>query len=83
MTPTPTLTPGGPTPMPTPVPRTGLSLWYKFDETNGTTAADSSGNGKTATLVNGPTWVAGKKANAVNLDGSNDYVSLPAGRDTP
>ena len=54
-------------------------VWYKFDETSGTTAADSSGNGKNATLVNGPTWVAGKSGNAVNLDGSNDYVSMPSG----
>jgi len=54
-------------------------VWYKFDETSGTTAADSSGNGKNATLTNGPTWVAGKINNAVNLDGSNDYVSAPSG----
>ncbi|HYH04145.1 MAG TPA: hypothetical protein VEC37_13705, partial [Bacillota bacterium] len=31
------------------------------------------------TLVNGPTWVTGKSGDAVNLDGSNDYVSLPSG----
>jgi alpha-L-arabinofuranosidase len=54
-------------------------VWYKFDETSGTSAADSSGNGKTATLVNGPTWVAGKLSNAVNMDGTNDYVSMPSG----
>ena len=54
-------------------------VWYKFDETSGTTAADSSGFGKNATLVNGPTWVAGKSGNAVNLDGTNDYVSMPSG----
>ena len=35
-----------------------LVAWYKFDETSGTTASDSSGSGKTATLVNGPTWPA-------------------------
>jgi len=54
-------------------------VWYKFDETSGTTASDSSGNGKTATLVNGPTWAGGFFANAVSLDGTNDYVSLPTG----
>jgi GH43 family beta-xylosidase len=73
-TPTPTPTIG-----PTPTPGAGPVVWYKFDETSGTTAADSSGNGKNATLVNGPTWVAGKSANAVNLDGTNDYVSMPSG----
>ncbi len=80
-TPTPTPTPtSGPTATPTPTPGgTGLVVWYKFDETSGTTAYDSSGNGRNATLVNGPTWVAGRSGNAVNLDGSNDYVSLPAG----
>jgi hypothetical protein len=53
--------------------------WYKFDETTGTSAADASGNGNPATLVNGPTWGTGKAGNAVSLDGSNDYVSLPTG----
>src|SRR5262245_2732216 len=53
--------------------------WYKFDETGGTTAADSSGSGRTATLVNGPSFVAGQTGNAVNLDGTNDHVGLPAG----
>jgi hypothetical protein len=53
--------------------------WYKFDETGGTTAADSSGNGRTATLVNGPTFVAGKIGNAVSLNGTNQYVALPTG----
>ena len=57
----------------------GLVAWYKFDETSGTTASDSSGNGKTGTLVNGPTWGTGKISGAVVLDGSDDYVSLPTG----
>ena len=34
--------------------------YLKFDETSGTTAADSSGHGWHGTLVNAPTWVAGK-----------------------
>lgn len=51
----------------------------KFDEASGTTAIDSTANGWTGTLVNGPTWSTGKTANAVSLDGSNDYVSLPSG----
>ncbi|MCX6345142.1 MAG: DUF5695 domain-containing protein [Armatimonadetes bacterium] len=52
---------------------------YKFDETSGTVASDFTGNGWNGTLVNGPTWVAGKYGNAVNLDGSNDYINLPTG----
>ena len=56
-----------------------LECWYKFNETSGTTAADSSeGNGRNGTLVNGPTWVAGKINNAVNFDGTNDYVTVPS-----
>ncbi|KRF42247.1 hypothetical protein ASG93_21370 [Paenibacillus sp. Soil787] len=51
----------------------------KFNETSGTTAADATGSGWNGTLVNGPLWVVGKSGNAVDLDGTNDYVSLPAG----
>jgi DUF1680 family protein len=51
---------------------------YKFDETSGTTAADSSGNGKNATLTSA-TWAAGKINNAVSMSGSTQYVSMPTG----
>ena len=51
-----------------------------FDETSGTTAADSTGNGWNGTLVNGATWTTGKSGNAVNLaKASSQYVSLPTG----
>ncbi len=50
-----------------------------FDETSGTTAADSSGNGWNGTLTGGATFVTGKTGNAVNLSGSSQYVSLPTG----
>lgn len=32
------------------------TLWWKLDENTGTSAGDSSGNSKTGTLNNGPTW---------------------------
>lgn len=51
----------------------------RFDETSGTTAPDVTGNGWTGTLVNGPLWTPGKYGYAVDLDGFNDYVSLPTG----
>jgi arabinoxylan arabinofuranohydrolase len=51
----------------------------KFDEKRGYTASDSTGNGWTGTLVNGALWTSGKIDNSVDLDGSNDYISLPAG----
>ncbi len=62
-----------------PAPADGNVLWYKFDETGGTTAADSSGGGKNGTLTGGATWAAGRNGNAVSLSGSSQYVSLPSG----
>jgi len=58
-------------------PSTGLVGYWTFDEGSGTTASDSSGNGNTATLVNGPTWTAGKINQALAFDGLANYVSIP------
>ncbi len=60
---------------------TGSSLQtlLMFNEASGTTAADASMNNRHGTLVNGPTLVAGKGGNAVDLDGADDHVSLPTG----
>ena len=41
-----------------------LLLHLRFDEASGATTADSSGNGWDATLVNAPTWTAGRLGNA-------------------
>jgi Concanavalin A-like lectin/glucanases superfamily len=57
----------------------GLVGHWKFDESGGSTAVDSSGSGNTGTLTNmdpSTDWVAGKVGNALDFDGSNDYVSL-------
>ncbi|MBN1974492.1 MAG: carbohydrate-binding protein [Sedimentisphaerales bacterium] len=56
-----------------------LHAHLKFDEKRGTGVSDSTGNGWNGTLVNGGLWTSGKSGNAADLDGSNDYVSLPAG----
>ncbi len=56
----------------------GLIAYWKFDESNGATAFDSSGNGNNGNLVNGPSWVIGKFGNAVSLNGMNQYVNIPA-----
>src|SRR5579872_789630 len=56
----------------------GLVAYYAFDETGGTTAADSSGNGHDATLTGGATFSAGLRNNAVTLSGNRQYVALPA-----
>ncbi len=53
--------------------------WWKLDETSGTTAADSSGNGNTGT-VNGPaTWVAGQLGGGLQLSGTNNFVECGNG----
>ena len=56
----------------------GLVAQWKFDEGSGTIACDSSGNGNTATLVNGPLWAAGIVGNALYFDGVNDNVVVAA-----
>ncbi|MCB1131771.1 MAG: autotransporter-associated beta strand repeat-containing protein, partial [Verrucomicrobiae bacterium] len=50
-----------------------LLAWYKFDETSGTVADDSSPNNSDATLVNGPAWNSG----ALSFDGIDDDVQTP------
>ncbi len=56
----------------------GLVGNWKFDEGSGTSAADSSGNGNTGTLLPngiGPTWTTGKINGALNFDGVDDQVT--------
>lgn len=58
----------------------GLIGHWKFDETAGTTADDSSHNDNDGTLNNFPgdnsQWIAGVATGALEFDGSNDYVSI-------
>ena len=57
-----------------------VGLWH-LDESAGTTATDSSGNGYHGTLTNmSPPgcWVSGKLGNALDFDGIDDYVQFPA-----
>jgi hypothetical protein len=53
-----------------------LELWWKFDEGTGTsTTADSSGNGRTGTLVASPSWVTGQIGPyALDFNGSSQSV---------
>ena len=55
-------------------PGNTLAAAYGFEEGGGISATDSSGNSNTGTLTNGPTRVAGRYGQALNFDGSNDYV---------
>jgi hypothetical protein len=56
----------------------GLAGWWKLDESSGASTADASGNGNNGTLTNmsGTEWTAGQRANALQFDGTNDYVSI-------
>lgn len=57
-----------------------LAAWWKFDETSGTAAVDSSGNGRNGTLQSGALRAAGQSGNALWLNGMNtSFVSLPSG----
>jgi hypothetical protein len=52
---------------------TGVGYW-PLDQVNGTTTPDASGNGHDATLVNGPTAVAGESGGALQFNGVNQYA---------
>ncbi len=54
----------------------GLVAAYAFDEGQGATASDASGNGNLGTMA-GARWASGKNGSAAFLDGINDNVSLP------
>jgi fibronectin type 3 domain-containing protein len=57
-----------------------LLAWWKFNETSGTIAADSSGNGRHGALSNGPVWAAGLFNGGVNIPAvNNESVTLPNG----
>jgi DUF1680 family protein len=53
-----------------------FAVWHRFDETSGTDAADATGHGRTARLVGGATWTAGRGGGAVAFDGKDGYVRL-------
>lgn len=53
-----------------------LVAHWQLDERSGGVAADASGNGRTGTLENGPTWTLGLLGNALQFDGSNDVVTI-------
>jgi hypothetical protein len=58
-------------------PTEGLIHYWKFDESSGTTAADSAGS-TNGTLANGPVWqpTGGKVGGALSFDDNDDIVQL-------
>ena len=59
---------------------TGLAALWTFNETNGSTASDATGNGNTGTLNNFPgddsQWVPGIVSNALNFTGGAESVTV-------
>jgi hypothetical protein len=55
-----------------------LHTYLACNEGTGTTVSDASGQGHAGTLVGSGAWGAGKSGTALALNGSTDYVSLPA-----
>ncbi len=55
----------------------GLVGYWTFDEGQGKTASDSSGNGLHGTLNGGPRWVEGHLGGALDFDGVDDFVEVP------
>jgi hypothetical protein len=60
------------------IPRPANVAYWKFDESEGAVAYDSSGNNHNGTLENGAHFVSGIMNNAVEFDGVDDRVSAGA-----
>ena len=50
---------------------------WLFDEGNGNTASDISGNGHDGEIQGTPKWVDGKFGKALELDGAKDWIEVP------
>ena len=50
--------------------------YWNLNAGSGTTAADNSGNGHTATLVNAPAWTAGIAGDGLAFNGTSSYASV-------
>ncbi len=51
--------------------------YWTLDENTGTNAYDRSGGGFDGTIYNSPSWVNGQRGNALQFNGTNQYVSIP------
>ena len=52
--------------------------YWKLDEGTGTIAGDATGHGNVGTLLNGPSWIAGKHGQALAFDGLASSVRVPS-----
>ena len=56
-----------------------LSLQLKFDDGTGLTAADATAQWTSSALTSATGWTTGRQGGAWALNGTSDYVTLPAG----
>lgn len=56
-------------------PQRQIALW-RFNEATGSSAADATGNGHTATLFNSPGHVTGTLQNGLSFNGTNQYATV-------
>jgi hypothetical protein len=56
----------------------GLVGWWKFNDTSGSTAHDTSGQGNDGTVVAPATWGRGTAGPCLTLNGVNGYVRVPS-----
>ncbi|MDT8303480.1 MAG: PA14 domain-containing protein [Sedimentisphaerales bacterium] len=59
------------------IAKADLVGWWRFDESSGTIAADSSGNGNNGTVMGGAEWVDGQLGGALLFNGQDSYVAAP------
>jgi hypothetical protein len=59
-----------------PIEDPNLIAWWSLDEGEGDRALDWSGHDNHGTVNGGPEWVAGMIGNALDLNGSNQYVAI-------
>nr|WP_239062514.1 LamG domain-containing protein [Streptomyces sp. SID13031] len=62
----------------TPALPTDPAAYWKFDENTGTTGADASGNGRTATMKGGSSWIGGRTGPGAWFDGASGYAETAA-----
>lgn len=58
---------------------TSLAVKYAFDQSSGTTSADSSGKSNNASITGTAAWTSGQRGNAVLLSQSPTYIDSNAG----
>jgi hypothetical protein len=56
----------------------GITAAFNLNEGTGTAASDISGHNHNGILANNPTWGTGKYGQAVNFNGTTNYIGIPA-----